>query len=95
MVNKNSRAILSIIAAVLIVIFLAVILDSKGNVLSLGSQGIACGGEFNYRVQCPPGSYCREMPRASLSTPYMGGTCAPLSLQPLDKLEEVLLRVHR
>jgi hypothetical protein len=93
--KKKPYTMLLIGIAVLAVFSIALIMDTVGNVLPLGSDGISCGGEFNYRVQCPDGYYCRETPRTSISTPYLGGICAPISLQALDQVEETLFHVHR
>lgn len=95
MIRNKSRLALLLGVAILAILLLVLVFDATGNVLSFGSQRIACGGEFNYGVQCPTGSYCREMPRKSLSIPYLGGTCQPASLKTLDKVEEFLFRVYR
>jgi len=96
MVKKNTNKVLLVIFAVLVVLFIFFALDlSSGTGLPFGTQGITCGGEFHYFVQCPTGTYCRERPRYSASLPYMGGTCAPDYLKTLDRVERFFFRAYR
>lgn len=40
---------------------------------SLENEPVDCGGDFNYKVTCPIGSYCKE---GDLG-PLAGGYCTP------------------
>ncbi len=37
--------------------------------------GASCGGDWSYDVECPAGTYCKDLGQG----PLAGGKCAPLN----------------
>lgn len=36
--------------------------------------GASCGGDWSYDVECPPGTYCKDLGKG----PLAGGICTPI-----------------
>lgn len=81
---KSSNKKKLIVAIFFGVLFILLIWQT-GLLVFLKLKPVPCGGDWNYWIKCPFGSYCKES-----ENPLAGGSCKPFFMKPFDKSPKTL-----